>query len=344
MTIQLYGRHLSTAVCARCLQLNNASFVFKDLPVVAAPRPQYICINDVAISLLKDLFPTLWADGDDLGYQLSEREVIWGEDPTPQRIRQDARVVNVGHLTERLFEALGDIKQGSNSDPVSWEVNPPDSLPGMLSIGDRVMITARIALTRPLVPARSLMESLMNGWMFLAPIDSIHGILQFMTAKPPADPEFFLTNALSQSYLIAPYVESIEEVGLFPAAPAISLPLVNNQQILIAGKGVRLDPISGEGYPFAIRSAILGAAVMMHQGSSSDVAAHYTERTLSSFLSHLAGCYAFYSEALSDDPEWRVELRKNELATQALEQYFPDIRAPDFQYRLDGFSLVSTST
>ncbi|WP_421906668.1 hypothetical protein [Mameliella sp.] len=338
MTIRINGRSLATAVLARCLQLKGASFTLAAGADRPPSGPQFICINDVAISLLRDLFPALWVGGDGPGHALTMREVIWGDDPVPQRIAQEGRVVDVGALTSRLFDMLDRVEMDTKG-PVEREVNSTTCRSNMLQTGDRTMLTSRVELNRPIAPARSLIESLMDGWMFLAPIDAASGILQAMVPKSPADPSARLRAMLDQSALISPHVARLGAIKNFPAAPAIRLPLAGPGGIFVGGPGVRLDPVSGEGAPFAIRTAILAAAVLTCQDAVEDAAGHYRQRIVTSFLNHLDGCQSFYAEAFCVDADWQLELRKSRIARTMLQAAIAETeKVPSL--RLEGLNLV----
>lgn len=342
MTVRIHGRSLATAVLARCLQLKRADFVLADGAGRPPAGPQYICINDVAISLLRDLFAALWAGGGGPGFELTMREVIWGDDPVPRRIGQEARVVDVAALASRLFDLLDPVEVDTERR-VRVEVNPPAGASNVLQTGDRVMLASRVALTRPITPARSLIESLMDGWMFLAPIDDASGILQAMVPKRLPDPAARLRAMLAQSALVAPQVAQLGAVSGFPAAPAIRLPIAGPAGVFVGGQGVRLDPVSGEGAPFAVRTALLAAAVLTFDGPVEDAFAHYRHRILTSFLSHLGGCTSFYGQAFCKDAGWQSEMRKSSIARRMLETAFPEAeQAP--QLRLDGLDLVPDTT
>ncbi|MEP3329684.1 hypothetical protein [Sedimentitalea sp.] len=336
MTIRLNGRSLVTAALARCLQLRGLDVVLSDEAAAPASVPRHICINDVAISLLGDLFPDLGQAP--IGHALTGREVIWADDPVPRLVAQEARVVDAALLTERLFATLDVTRRDEAA--ITWDVNLPDEAVPMLSFGDRILLTATVQLNNPLQPSRSLMESLTRGWIFLAPVDCGSAILQVMLPTP-ADAEGQLAHMLSQSTLVAPHVGEIGTTQCFPAAPAIRLAPTRGHRLFVGGPGMRLDPVSGEGLPTALRSAILAAAVIAHDGREPGAASmHYLDRTTATLLHHLSGCRSFYSDAFGDDPVWRLELRKSALAEAALRNVSGVSEKPEFRFRLEGLKLV----
>lgn len=345
MSIRINERSLATAVLARCLRIKGADFVLVDGAETPLTRPSHICINDVAISLLGQFFPGIWRDGTATCRDLEMREVLWGEDAVPRRIRQEAKVIDASALTNRLFAMLDAAGPSGAAAPVTWQVNPGSGGAKLLRTGERAMLTLRVDLARPLDPPRSLVESLMDGWMFLAPIDADSAILQAMIPKPVADTAARLQAMLDQSSLIAPHVTATGPVLQFPAAPAIRLPIAEETgQILIGGRGARLDPVSGEGAPFAIRTAILAAAVLTHDGPVAQAVDLYQRRILTSFLSHLAGCQSFYADAFSGDADWQMELRKSGIARSMLKPAFGDADGSDLPLRLDGLTLVAATS
>ena len=85
------------------------------------------------------------------------REVVWGDDPKPRRIRQKARVVDAGALTRLLFAALDEREMTSDAKPARaarWQVNSEAGASRLLRTGERAMMTARVDLVRPLDPPR----------------------------------------------------------------------------------------------------------------------------------------------------------------------------------------------
>lgn len=338
--LRLNGKSLATAVLARCLQRAGSEFVLVDGGERRPLRPQFVCINDVAIALLRDLFPGVFSQGREPGYSLGMREVIWSDDPVPQRIRQEAIVVDLGHLTQVLLDDLDVAPVEKVDHPVVLDVNPASDAVRFLSVGDRAMLVTQVDLANPIEPARSLVESLLDGWLFLAPTDKGSAVLQAMVPLPPDNPRKRLRDMLGQSSLIAPYVGGHGQIDVIPAAPGVHLPLIDDGKIFVGGAGVRLDPVSGEGVPFAIRSAMLAAAVLTHRGQAETVQAHYFQRTLTSFLSHLSGCRNFYAEAFADNPAWQLEMQKSAIAASALKQAIVLPDADQFRFRLEGFRLV----
>ena len=83
-----------------------------------------------------------------------------------------------------------------------------------------------------------------------------------------------------------------------------------------------MDPISGEGSPFAIRSGILAAAVVadISEGRIKASAAqrHFADRLAITMLAHLEGSKAFYTEAFGQHIGWKEELRQSGLAHKTI--------------------------
>lgn len=332
--VRVHGRSVASAVLLRCLTDKGiAASVAPDLPRPGPGAPQLLCINDVALSLLRDLFPALWRDGPP-GYPLEGRAVLWSDDPHPRLIRQEALVIDARALGERLFALLGDVPVSDVRAP--WEVNSPDSPAPMIPAGDRVMLVARVSLNAPLRPARSLMESLLDGWIFFAPDSDTTGIVQAMVPLPPRDPGAALDALLGQSTLVAPAIAGFGTVQVIPAAPGLRVPLAAPGRLHVGHPGARLDPVSGEGLPFALRTAILASAVIGHE-EPEDALRHCNRRVVTSVLSHIDGCARFYDEAFPTSRTWRAELGKGAMIRAML----ADLDWPEgAALRLDGLSLV----
>jgi len=345
VTVALTGRSLSSYVCASCLARKGIECEILTGGDRTLANPPVLVLNDACLALLRDLFPAVaWMEQ---GYALQHREVLWGEDPQPRRIDQVSMVVTTETLLQRLEEQIGTGLLRSSIDSAStdyrWVVNPRDQDPIRVDGGKRVLVSATTRLARDVDPPRSLMESMLEGWLYLAPASTHLAIVQAMLPARPDEPDKKLRDMLGQSSLIGPHVVEIGLTHVFEAAPSMSLPLINGRTLRMSGAAARLDPVSGEGTPFALRCAILAAAVMSAPGRDLRLGQHYMKRVIQSYLSHLEGCFTFYHEAFPGHAGWQEELtRLHRAYGQLLAAHRSDLSRP-FGFRLEGLRLVQDS-
>jgi flavin-dependent dehydrogenase len=123
-----------------------------------------------------------------------------------------------------------------------------------------------------------------------------------------------------------------EGLGEFAAHPRIVDPLGGPGWLCGGTAAVAFDPISGDGTGYAIREAILAAAVMRSEAVPADLLAHYRARVVAGFKRHLEACRQFYATG-GTGPWWREELARIE---DGIRWCGPE---PEFRFRLEGFDL-----
>jgi 2-polyprenyl-6-methoxyphenol hydroxylase-like FAD-dependent oxidoreductase len=176
-------------------------------------------------------------------------------------------------------------------------------------------------------PAACWIESLPDGWLFLAP-----GWL--LSVGAPAE------TLLAGSRIVAIEIaERGASWGEFPAYARIASPLGAPGWLACGTAAMAFDPICGDGTAHAIREAILASAViraLANGGHLDELLRHYEARLTAGFRRHLMLCRQFYLSG-GTGALWRRELDAIHRGLQ-----WSDARLgahPNFRYQLRGFEL-----
>lgn len=244
---------------------------------------------------------------------------------------------------QSLLEALVD---GSDFDAdecerdTAWKILASRPVPKPAvehRFGSRCASAMKVEMRDGFDFASCWIESLENGWLFLIP-DSSESAWLLSIGETAG-------SLLESSRVVASQIRGWRsQSSPFPSAPRIIAPLcgqgADGSGWLACGTAAMgFDPICGDGTAYAIREAILAAAVVgaAFKGEQAGrLLAHYASRLLAGFDRHLRLCANFYGSGFGG-PWWDAELdRVKEGIEWCSEQTLP----PDgFQYRLRGFEL-----
>jgi flavin-dependent dehydrogenase len=333
-----------------------------------SPISPTLVLNDVTCYLLQDIWQleeTFWENF----HFLHERRVCWGIDATVRSIPQSSVVIGGNYLVERLEERLlqehNQLVHLNESPLFPDELASCDFWPNTgqkftwvidaggrrsliaknLAGGKRYTFGQRYILSREvMLPSKEQnvcwMETVPNGWIFLAPIGRNRAMLQFMVPVVPEEPEEMLTYLLDKTHFLKSFVNSfLGSISGFEAFPQILAPLCGTKWIAVGDAAFSVDPMSGDGTGYAIRGAILAASVINGIASgldSSQCLRHYTSRLHKSFFSHIQECLKYYSGNFSSSA-WKAEI---ELMQQAWQDNLDTVNLEDFAYRLEALNLV----
>lgn len=307
-----------------------------DRDSTAGFSPQLV-LNDVALSLLNDLFPGVDLT---LGHELDQRVVAW-ENPNPDTIKQQSLSIHQGQLRQILSDYLAeqgirpqrvDVEQ--MPQPGKWQIwtqrKPLASFLDKAQInrhrltsGVRKIHAASVKLSHHCQKSSYVVESADDGWMILIPHNLQQGTLQWCSPAT-TEPEDWL----EQSKVIAPQISGLNDERCFNVAPTIALPMCGQTDdgcwIIAGEQAANLDPISGEGTPFSLRSAILAAAAIEairdNRIDASDALLHYQSRLTKTFIEHLKGCLSYYHDTFGHHPNWQEELARTQFLIEQLER------------------------
>ena len=356
--IAIAGQSLTSyAVAAALSKLGyNCTLIYDpQKPQLDGPS---LVLNDVCETLLRELFGAI--EFEQIGQPLSYRWVRWGPGAESERVPQPAWVISSAALLKQIREseimqsvAIADESKISHQElsrDYAWTVyrsQPPSAIAlsenfDIWSGGERVMVTAKTLNHGMTRQDSCYIESLPDSWLFYAPFDEQSGMLQACLPIFPANPRKALLETLYCSKLISPLVAKLDQVRCFPSAPRLQLPLYGDRWLRF---GVKLDPISGEGTPFALRTGILAAAVidgiLKNTAIADDLLNHYQNRLTHSFLSHLQGCSQYYQLVFSNHELWQGEIHQMIQTAQNLLSRLEQQTNPNLDYQLIGFKLHS---
>jgi 2-polyprenyl-6-methoxyphenol hydroxylase-like FAD-dependent oxidoreductase len=330
-----------------------------------------LLLNDITCYLLQDIWQleeTFWENF----HVLYERRVCWGMEANVLSIPQLSVVISGNCLVERLEERLlQEYNQQVHLDeslPSPDELASPDfwdrvgqkftwvidaggrksvlakNLAGgeRYAFGHRCILSREVILTKASEQNVCWMETVPDGWLFLAPLGGHRALLQCMVPVVPKELEELLPYLLEKTRFLNTMVDSLlGSTMIYEAFPQILAPLCGTKWIAIGDAAFSVDPISGDGTGYAIRGAILAASVINAIASNllnSDYLHHYTCRLHKAFFSHLAQCLSYYSDAFSSSA-WKMEI---ELMKKAF--HLPEYHkhsTENFLYRLQELNLVS---
>ena len=176
------------------------------------------------------------------------------------------------------------------------------------------MVTAEIPRDPSTLGDSCYIESVTDGWLFYAPLTKDSGLLQACLPRLPTNPRRAVLDLLYYSQLISPLVKQLNQVRCFSTAPRLQLPLSGSKWLMLGQPAIKLDPISGEGTPFALRMGILAAAVIdgmfKNPTAASALLNHYQTRLTHSFLAHLQGCSEYYQLVFGNHQLWQGEIKQ----------------------------------
>ncbi|MCC5647639.1 hypothetical protein LC607_32970 [Nostoc sp. CHAB 5824] len=315
-----------------------------------------LVLNDVSETLLGKLFPDV-----NLGVysqRLTHRWVRWGTQPV--QVEQPALAIRSHSLLELLRNSkvmqhtrvidASQLTAQQISQNYTWTVYTrhkkgaialPESSQSLVG-GQRAIVTAEVQDT-PKSAHTCYIESLADGWLFYAPVDRSSAMLQACLPITPANPRRALLECLYQSTTISAFVNDLQKVDCFSSAPHLQWPLCGSGWLMVGEPAIKIDPVSGEGTPFALRSAILAGAVIdaILSDRIPDISAlsHYQTRLTHSFISHLRGCIQFYREVFSTNLAWQAEMNQMIDIAKTLSNQLEQQAVNMLNYRLIDFEL-----
>jgi 2-polyprenyl-6-methoxyphenol hydroxylase-like FAD-dependent oxidoreductase len=356
--IRITGRGVAALCCARVLAERGWEVRLEAAP---PPRLPLLVLNGVTVALLEEIF------GDGAirragGHPLRARQVRWGTD-TFARVEEPSLGVAGDVLVESLLAELlachahrvaldpsetpergAPLGASPTFEPESgWTIAGGGGSGGgarRQCWGTRKLLAGELPLQAS-DDATTWMESTPRGWVFMAPRNAARAMVQAVVPAVAADPRAQLLALLGETREIRHQVGGhLDSVRIFTTAPAIAEPVCRPGWIAVGEDAVRLDPLSGEGTGYAIRTAILAASVLDAIAAGLPAAeglAHYRARLHATFASHLRACLAFY-DAAGFDATWEAERRATRAGLDHLEGALATW--PGFTLGLRGFTLV----
>jgi len=306
------------AACAAALALHARGVPVRLVAPPGTASGPTLVLNDVSLALLRELAPELSI----AGHSLEARQVRWADEPV-RRIVSRAVAVPTEHLLEGLLDSVARrLPVATEPAGARWTLyaGPEPPAVGRQHLGGRRQL---LAVTGEWRGDRDyVVESVQDGWLIAFPT-ATGAVLQAVLPSAGRDPARQLGHLLRDSQLARRVVVD-GPPRVFEAAPFARTPLTGDGWISVGRSAARLDPISGEGTPFAIRSVLLAAAVVADVESGrvgrAEALLHYRNRIALTVLAHFKSCAAFYMSAFSAHLGWRDEIRRLSDAHRSLRE------------------------
>jgi hypothetical protein len=326
MRVMVRGDGIAARCCTRLLERGGFGVTLQRSP---RPKLPAIMIGAGTQALFGDAFgqPGLFC-----GMQpITQRVVAWGVAAEPRVLPHSAIVAREQELLDRLPTSA----DGPASDtPANWTVVASRPLPEVREehhFGARIARAIPVRLKRDAPCSTCWVESLESGWLFLIP--------GWLLAAGEAQERPLETGRLVNRQI----ADVAGEPADFPAYPRIAWPLCGPGWLACGTGALAFDPLCGDGSGYAIREAILAAAVLRaidRGGEAEDLLAHYRTRLLGGFQRHLEACAEFYRTGGSS-PWWQAQL---EAVREGLLWCKETLRnAPPARYQLRDFDLYRMS-
>jgi flavin-dependent dehydrogenase len=321
-----------------------------------------LILNQIACNLLQDVWqldPSFWNSC----HRLYERRVCWGSDGEFSSMDEPSMVINGKSLNDRLWHHLSKkyhhqihfhkspisignldnlqhnfdwiIDAGGRQSLVAQKLGAGDRY----AFGDRCILAQEVQLTNSAPEDIYWVETVPEGWLFLAPVGNNRAILQAMVPLISEEAADLMALLLKQTRHIQQYISKISEsIAIFAGFPQILQPLASKKYLAVGDAAFSVDPISGDGTGYAIRGAILATSIIdaIAAGlSSSDCLEHYSGRLETAFAAHLQQCLEYYRNGFASSL-WQAEIER----MQTEYNRWNPIKNQQFTHTLKDFQLV----
>jgi hypothetical protein len=211
---------------------------------------------------------------------------------------------------------------------------------GRRRFGTRRMLAARATLRAGVDLSLACIEATGEGWVFMSPLGGGLACVQATVVDVAPEPTRQLESLIAGTHEIRVRLTTpVAGVAAFETAPSIAEEVCRPGWMAIGERAMAVDPICGDGVGYAVRGAILGAAVLDAIARGEDVAAclaHFRARLEVAFADHLKACHAFYSR-VGFRRAWDSELGATRRGLADLEA--ASAARPAFRLGLRGFTL-----
>jgi len=335
--VLIHGNGVAANACVHLLRTAGVPVAMRRGAERALPP---VLLSFPALQLLRDAFdrPDLFAGA----HTVSRRIVAWGGEPV---------VLDHGAISLSGADLALALNPGPDDEIPSYAPLPSDTteqasrfaircappFPSgeLRRFGDRPAAAASVALRHGEDSRSCWLEAVADGWLFMIPDGQAADGGRLIGVGAPLDA------LVAQSRHIAPRIVLLAATqSSFQTAPRILDALAGSGWLACGTSAIAFDPICGDGTAQAIRSAILGSAViaaLRDGGDEERLLGHYEAMLIASMRRHLGLCMQFYRTG-GTGPWWRGQLAAMidgfEWCTARL------AATPEPRFRLEGFRLV----
>ena len=366
--VLILGKGIAGLCCAKLLAQQGWAV---ELWGAESKTRQILVLNEITCWLLQDIFQDHVGTYIRTSHQLNQRNIIWDNKASKTTVAQPSVVINNAELTKHLLENLIHdpslaIKQSPNCNfseissravEFDWVLDATGRSAyfakkfGAITkhSGKRCILSTEVPLARINDPHNFWIEAIPDGWFFLAPLNSQGALLQLMLPTRPQQSIAVIKKFLQKTNYIQKQISytniSTPPVVLdaFPQIlhPFFGMTSVGLRWLAIGSAAFAVDPISGDGVGYAIRSAILAASVVSGITSGlplKQCLQHYNQRLYSAFLTHLKACLKYYDSKFSS-LAWldEINLMKNVLNLSSSRK----LTQANYIYKLEHFHLIN---
>jgi flavin-dependent dehydrogenase len=357
--ILVIGNGIAGLSCARLLANRGWEIEIWGKQQLFSPT---LILNQITCNLLQDIWQLDRSFWDSL-HLLHERRVGWGKDGEVLNMAEPSAVINGSLLSDRLWTHLLEkyhdqvhlhelpvsidnlldrqneftwiIDAGGRQSVIAQKLGSGHRY----AFGDRCILSQEVQLTNSAQEDIYWIETVPEGWLFLAPLGNNKAIFQAMVPLISGETSDLLTILLKQTRYIQNYIAELSaSIAIFAAFPQILRPLSGNKYLAVGDAAFSVDPISGDGTGYAIRGAILATSTInaIASGlSNSDCLDHYILRLEKAFDAHLQQCLEYYLKGFTSSL-WQREIEK----MQTTRTLWNPIKNRVFTHTLKDFQLV----
>jgi hypothetical protein len=325
------------ACAAACLLLASGWRV--RMSWVKGTKPSWITLNEETVDLLQSLF------GRSLDLPVKRRllgKVVRIAGASLGVVPGGSVVVQVGELGESIQAALksrfgqrvtwvDDSKTSSRCDVIAM----PARHRRTTSSGERQAWQAEVELAGPIDHA--VFETVLQGWLYLAPFDARNGSLHCVTCDVCDEP---VHRMISESREVSARVAMVTRIlPPLKAAAEFWWPDDDADALFCGGGLFRWDPICGDGTGASVRSGLLAGAGLkaIRAGERAvDVRQHVVRRSATAFAAHTSACESFY-RSVSFGGAWEAEIVA---LVSAREEIGRTVGLPEWKYWLSDGELI----
>lgn len=289
------GSGVAALTCARLLDTQGWSV---RLEQAVPARRHCLMLSEATCGLLAALWndPLLLAGA----HPIRERAVSWGLESEADVVPAPGLAISAIELARRLAASLR-LSPADFTD-ASWIVDArPDSPETigapMRAFGCRHAWVSQASLRAGSRSELCVMETVVDGWIFLLPTGAGQASLQFVSI-----PSITLKRTPSEVVAATRTIQkAIDDIGVWsdpmPCMPRARLPPACARRIAIGEAALGFDPISGDGVGHALRGAVLAATSLHAIADGTPIAGcldGYASTLRRAMTHHLNACIGLY--------------------------------------------------
>lgn len=348
---EVFGGGIGALCCAALLRRKGWNVTLSLPPKTQSPT---VVLNPVTIQIIHEIFG-------DANYVLRNAQPIsrhyinWGDNRPDEYTPSSGFTLTADLLSSRVLDLLKQDSQliidNTGSEPsegtFDWQVyamNTGRTETPARRFGERCAISVDVTLHDDSDNATSFIEATPGGWLFLAPVAPGRAVLQAVVPEKSSEIGATVRALLDHTKEIKRVVKDFEGDPFVVNCAPKKLSRMDGPNWLATGTAAfSYDPLCGDGTGYALRAAILAAAVLdgIDRGTTKEsLISYYKLRLTYAFYTHLRSCVSLYSSA-SFNEIWHRDLNVTTEGLREVEQELAGMSTN--HYRLNEFELLPMS-